>query len=111
MAVIPARAGSKGIPNKNIRIINGRPLVYYSIKTAIDSEYITDIVVTTDSSSIEIIARQMGVMVKNREKKLCEDNVTLDVVVFDAIPCDIELSSSSTKEYFGISISSMLMAT
>lgn len=32
LAVIPARAGSKGIPNKNIRIIGGHPLIYYSIK-------------------------------------------------------------------------------
>ncbi|MCF0187011.1 MAG: acylneuraminate cytidylyltransferase family protein, partial [Bacteroidaceae bacterium] len=34
LAVIPARAGSKGIPNKNIRLINGHPLIYYSIKNA-----------------------------------------------------------------------------
>ena len=40
LAVIPARAGSKGIPNKNIRIIGGHPLIYYSIKNAISSKYI-----------------------------------------------------------------------
>ena len=48
LAVIPARAGSKGIPNKNIRIIGGHPLIYYSIKNALNSEYITDVIVTTD---------------------------------------------------------------
>ena len=37
ISVIPARAGSKGIPNKNIRLLNGKPLIYYSIKNAIDS--------------------------------------------------------------------------
>ena len=59
LAVIPARAGSKGIPNKNIRIIKGKPLIYFSIKNAIDSKYITDIVVTTDSPEIAIIAKQL----------------------------------------------------
>ena len=47
LAVIPARAGSKGIPNKNIRIISGHPLIYYSIKNALSSTLITDVIVTT----------------------------------------------------------------
>lgn len=85
LAVIPARAGSKGIPNKNIRIINGHPLVYYSINSAIQSEYITDIVVSTDSAEVGIIAKQMGVRVKWRDEALCKDEVTLDAVIADAI--------------------------
>lgn len=88
LAVIPARAGSKGIPNKNIRIIGGRPLIYYSIKNALDSEFITDIIVSTDSPEVRIIAAQMGVKVHWRDKKLCTDAVTLDAVVADAIPKD-----------------------
>lgn len=86
LAVIPARAGSKGIPNKNIRIINGKPLIYYSIKNAIDSKYITDIVVTTDSEHVKMIAKQMKIKVKDRDSKLCGDDVTLDSVIYDAIP-------------------------
>ncbi len=86
LAVIPARAGSKGIPNKNIRIIAGHPLVYYSIKNAIDSHYITDIIVSTDSIEVKIIAQQMNVNVKWRNEDLCGDEVTLDKVVYDAIP-------------------------
>ena len=86
LAVIPARAGSKGIPNKNIRIISGHPLIYYSIKNAIASEYITDVVVTTDSEHVRIIAEQMGVDVKMRDPSLCGDDVTLDAVIHDAIP-------------------------
>lgn len=85
LAVIPARAGSKGIPNKNIRLVNGRPLIYYCIKNALDSRYISDVIVTTDSKEIEIIAKQMGVEIKRRESRLCTDNVTLDEVVYDAI--------------------------
>lgn len=86
LAVIPARAGSKGIPNKNVRIIGGHPLVYYAIKNALDSQYITDVIVTTDSEFVRIIAKQMGASVKWRDEKLCQDDVTLDAVIADAIP-------------------------
>ena len=85
LAVIPARAGSKGIPNKNIRIIGNHPLVYYAINNAKESEFITDVIVTTDSSEVAIIASQMGVKVKWREEKLCGDDVTLDAVIYDAV--------------------------
>lgn len=90
LAVIPARAGSKGIPNKNIRIIGGRPLVYYSIKNALDSDYITDVIVSTDSDAVRIIAEQMGAKVKWRDADLCGDAVTLDAVIADAIPEETE---------------------
>lgn len=90
LAVIPARAGSKGVPNKNIRIVAGHPLIYYSINNALESKFITDIVVTTDSPEVSIIANQMGVNVKRRSKELCEDAVTLDAVIFDAIPTDVK---------------------
>lgn len=86
LAVIPARAGSKGIPNKNIRIIGGHPLVYYSIHNALHSQQITDVIVTTDSPEVGIIASQMGAEVKWRDSTLCADDVTLDSVIFDAIP-------------------------
>lgn len=86
LAVIPARAGSKGIPNKNIRIIGGHPLIYYAIKNALSSRYISDVIITTDSPEVEIIATQMGAKVKRREAALCEDAVTLDAVIADAVP-------------------------
>lgn len=84
LAVIPARAGSKGIPNKNIRIIAGHPLIYYSIKNALQSHYITDVIVSTDSPEVKVIATQMGAKVKWRDEKLCGDAVTLDAVIADA---------------------------
>ena len=86
LAVIPARAGSKGIPNKNIRIIGEKPLIYYSIKNAISSKYITDVIVTTDSEQVRIIAEQMGAKTKRRSEDLCGDSITLDSVIYDAIP-------------------------
>lgn len=87
LAVIPARAGSKGIPNKNIRLIGGgQPLVYYAIRNALNSKYITDIVVSTDSWEVQIIAKQMGVNCIWRQSELCGDDVTLDAVIADAVP-------------------------
>ena len=88
LAVIPARAMSKGIPNKNIRIIGGHPLIFYAVRNAKNSKYITDIIVTTDSSNVKIIAEQMGVQCKWRSNELCRDDVTLDKVIFDAIPAE-----------------------
>lgn len=86
LSIIPARAGSKGIPNKNIRIIGGHPLIYYSIYNALKSKLITDIIVSTDSPEVRIIAQQMGVKIHWRDVSLCEDAVTLDAVIYDAIP-------------------------
>lgn len=86
LAVIPARAGSKGIPNKNIRIIGSHPLVYYSIHNALTSTMITDVIVTTDSEEVRTIALSMGAKCKWRDVSLCADDVTLDAVIADAIP-------------------------
>ena len=88
LSIIPARAGSKGIPNKNIRIVGEHPLIYYSIRNAINSQYITDVIVSTDSPEVKIIAQQMGVSVHWRDESLCGDAVTLDAVIADAIPKD-----------------------
>ena len=85
LAVIPARGGSKGIPNKNIRLLNKHPLIYYAINNALHSKYITEIVVTTDSEEVGIIAKQMGVSLKKRVSELAEDHVTLDAVIYDVV--------------------------
>ena len=83
LAVIPACEGSVTLPNKNIRVINGKPLIYYVINNAKNSRYITDIIVTTNSSEIITIAKQMGAMSKLRDPALCGEEIPLDAVVFD----------------------------
>ena len=60
LGVIPARGGSKGVPGKNIRPLNGHPLISYAIKSGIESSMITDVVVTTDSEEIRSIALKYG---------------------------------------------------
>jgi len=52
LAVIPARKGSKRIPGKNMRLLDKKPMIYYSIREAIKSKMITNIVVSTDSKKI-----------------------------------------------------------
>lgn len=48
LAVIPARGGSKGIPRKNVRLMNGKPLIYYAIHNAKNCSSIDDVVVSSD---------------------------------------------------------------
>ena len=88
LAIIPARAGSKAIPNKNIRYVNGHPMIFYAINNAINSKYVTDVVVSTDSYEVKIIAEQMGVRCHWRCSELCEDSVALDAVIYDAVICE-----------------------
>lgn len=60
IAIIPARSGSKGLKDKNIRPLNGVPLMAYTIKAAIDSGKFDKIMVSTDSEEYAQIARQWG---------------------------------------------------
>ena len=57
IAIIPARGGSKGIPKKNIKNLNGKPLIAYSIEKALESKYINDVYVSTDCPVIAKIAK------------------------------------------------------
>jgi CMP-N-acetylneuraminic acid synthetase/spore coat polysaccharide biosynthesis predicted glycosyltransferase SpsG len=100
IAVIPARAGSKGIPNKNIRLVGGRPLIWYALKNANESKWISRVIVTTDSEEVAIIAKHMGATVKMRSAQLCLDDVTLDEVIFDAVEneeCDYVITMQPTS--------------
>ena len=58
LAVIPARGGSKGVKNKNIFNLGGYPLIYYSIKSAIESKFISRHVVSTDNLKIKDISEK-----------------------------------------------------
>ena len=60
IALIPARSGSKRLPGKNTRVLAGKPLIYYSIKAAIDSKQFSEVIVSTDSPQIAEIAKDSG---------------------------------------------------
>lgn len=59
-AIIPARSGSKGVPNKNIRLLSGIPLIAYSIVAALKSKIIKRVIVSTDSDEYALIAKKYG---------------------------------------------------
>lgn len=85
LVVIPARGGSKGIPRKNLRLLDNKPLISYSIGIAKASQYVDDVVVTTDDSQIALIAEKFGASVVRRSEELSTDEVLLDPVVYDAM--------------------------
>ena len=75
IGLILARGGSKGLPNKNIKIINEYPLIYWTIKAAKESKYIDDIVLSTDSTKIIKTSERFGVEVPFiRPSSLADDN-------------------------------------
>ena len=82
LAVIPARAGSKGLPGKNIKMLCGKPLIAWSIEVALNCPYIDTVMVTTDSDEIAVVARKFGAEVPFlRPEYLATDTAT----TFDAV--------------------------
>ena len=82
LAVIPARAGSKGLPNKNIIDCTGRPLIEWSISAAINVNFIDEVLVSTDSEEISDVARGAGASVPflRPDKLATDDSSILDVI-------------------------------
>ena len=60
VAFIPARYGSKRVPGKNVRVVNGHPMLAYTIAPALESGVFESVVVSTDSEEIAAIARHYG---------------------------------------------------
>jgi N-acylneuraminate cytidylyltransferase/CMP-N,N'-diacetyllegionaminic acid synthase len=83
LAIIPARGGSKGIPRKNIKDLNGKPLIAYTIEAAKGSEYIDRVVVSTEDSEIARISNEFGAEVPClRSQELATDaSPTIDSVL------------------------------
>lgn len=83
LAIIPARGGSKGIKNKNIIDLCGKPLIAYTIDAAKKSRYVDDIIVSTDDEKIAAVAKECGAEVPfMRPEELATDSAkTIDAVV------------------------------
>jgi CMP-N-acetylneuraminic acid synthetase len=83
LAVIPARAGSKRLPSKNIRPMAGKPLIWWSISESLKSKYVDEVLVSTDDSAIASMAEEYGACVPFiRPADLADDNSrSIDVVI------------------------------
>lgn len=82
IALIPARAGSKGLPGKNSKILNGKPLFMYSVEAAL-SAGISRVFISTDSDDILNFNLPRGVHVLHRAPHLCTDVTYMSEVVSD----------------------------
>ncbi len=79
VALIPARKGSKRLENKNIKILNGHPLIAYSIVSAINSGLFSNVVCATDSEEYAKIAIQYGALVPELRKNDISEDVSPDI--------------------------------
>lgn len=86
LCIIPARAGSKRVKNKNIKKLNGIPLVQYSIKSALESKKITHICLSTNSNKIKNLGQKLGLDVPFLRNERLSNSASLTVnVVKDSI--------------------------
>lgn len=84
LGIIPARGGSKGIPKKNIKLLNGKPLIAYTIANALASN-LDRVIVSTDNEEISRISKECGAEVIIRPDNLAEDKTPTIHVLQDAV--------------------------
>lgn len=84
LAIIPARGGSKGVPRKNIKALNGKPLIAYTIEAAKSSKYIDKIIVSTEDEEIKDISLKFGAEIPFfRPEELATDkSPSIDAILY-----------------------------
>jgi len=86
VGVIPARAGSKGVPGKNLRMLAGRPLLWYTANAVRQAARLTRTIVSTESEEIAALAQELGLDVPfRRPAALAEDDTPMLPVVRHAL--------------------------
>jgi pseudaminic acid cytidylyltransferase len=97
IAVIPARAGSKRVPGKNIRPFQGRPMIAFAIKTAVESKIFERVIVSTDSNEIAEVAKKEGAEVPFlRPSEISGDHTTTAEVLKHAL---IEIGADAKYKF------------
>ena len=83
LAIIPARGGSKGVPGKNIKLLNGKSLLAYTAEIALQSKLLTEVIVSTEDEKIAAVAESMGIKIPfERPIELAQDDTpTIDVII------------------------------
>ena len=98
LGLIPARGGSKRLPRKNLRQINGKPLIYWSIVEPQESEYIDSVVVSTEDIEIKQYSYNQGIdCVIDRPPSLAQDESRSIDVVLHAV--DVLAQQGKKYEY------------
>lgn len=86
ICIIPARGGSKGVPRKNVRLLGNKPLIAYSIESALNSNLFENVIVTTDDAEIAKTAKKYGAEVPfMRPAHLASDISSNYDVLFHAV--------------------------
>jgi CMP-N-acetylneuraminic acid synthetase len=85
LAVIPARGGSKGLKGKNIIDLAGKPLIAWSIEASLNSRYIDETIVSSDSDEILNVAKYFGAKVIKRPSEYATDSSKSEVVLSHAL--------------------------
>lgn len=82
LGIIPARGGSKGVSGKNIKLLNGKPLLQYTSEIALESQYLTTVILSSDDTQIITVAKSLGIQVPFlRPEELAQDTTpTIDVI-------------------------------
>ena len=102
LGLIPARGGSKGVPNKNIKPIYGKPLIVWTIERALISQKLDKVLVSTDSDKIAEVARNAGADVLMRPNELATDTASTQDVMVHALknyPADILVLLQPTSPF------------
>lgn len=106
LGLIPARGGSKGIPGKNIKLLGGKPLIQYTSEIALQSKFLSKVVLSSDNESIIEVGRRLGLEIPfTRSAELAKDDTpTISVIkhvldfyesngeIFDAV-CLLQVTS------------------
>lgn len=85
VCIIPARGGSKGVPQKNIRLLAGKPLISHTIEQVVHAQYNIEIYVSTDDVAIADISSQAGSRVIIRPVSLAGDKSTSESALLHAL--------------------------
>ena len=98
--MIPARSGSKTIKNKNIKKINKKPLIYYSLKFAKDLKFFDKIIFSSDSSSYLKLASKYGKFYLHKRSKFSSSDKASDYDIFKNFIVDHKKKSTLLPKYF-----------
>jgi CMP-N-acetylneuraminic acid synthetase len=85
LAVIPARAGSKGLPGKNHLALSGKPLIQWTIEAALQTSGIDQVIVSSDDDVVINLAESLGVSAHQRADALSGDTAQASAVIADAL--------------------------